>query len=247
MHSIQYHTSFWLYQIAILPFRLRHQWLSRQGKTEEAKQLAFRRARTWADFTLRRSGSRIQRLGLEHIPTHRTVLVVSNHQGEFDIPLIVSCLPRQTAFIAKVELSRIPLMSFWMKALGCLFLDRNDRRQMLNVSKQAIDQLQTGLNMVIFPEGTRSLSNQVAPFKKGSLNIAIRAGVAILPLAIRNSCQMKRKGELRVRKTDVRVQIFPLIETRDLSPEEKEQLSDRVHDLIQSGTETTDEVNPAGR
>lgn len=233
IRTIYYWIVFWLYQILILPSRWRCQRLTARGQTEVCRARAMRQAREWSGLLLALSGSRIERVGTDRIPTDRAVLFVSNHQGEFDIPLILSSVPRETGFIAKKELRKIPFVGFWMEAIDCLFLDRENRRQMLEVSKKAAVLLQEGHSLVVFPEGTRSNSDTVAEFKKGSLSLAERAGVDLVPVAIQNSHRMKKKKNLIIQKADVRITFLPPIHPADLSEGEKEKLHLTLHDRIQ--------------
>src|SRR5699024_1808110 len=90
-------------------------------------------------------------------------------------------------FIAKVELTKFPIVSQWMKEMKCIFMDRSDRRQSLQSIKEGINILKNGHSMVIFPEGTRSKSDAMGEFKAGSMTLATKSGVPIVPITISGS------------------------------------------------------------
>ncbi|HQO08793.1 MAG TPA: lysophospholipid acyltransferase family protein [Clostridiales bacterium] len=120
-------------------------------------------------------------IGSENIPDV-PVVVISNHQAAFDIPLLFSVLTNKPSFIAKIELSRIPLFASWMRMLGCLFIDRSSPRKGLESFKKAAEMIKKGQSVILFPEGTRRPT--IIPFKKGSFKLPLMAEVPILPVTI---------------------------------------------------------------
>ncbi|MCL6574071.1 MAG: 1-acyl-sn-glycerol-3-phosphate acyltransferase, partial [Bacillus sp. (in: Bacteria)] len=115
---------------------------------------------------------------------------VGNHQGNMDIPLLYSTAPQTMAFVAKKEMEKIPLLGYWMKERGCVFIDRDNARNSLKAINQAIENLKLGHPMGIFPEGTRSKGPQIGDFKSGSLRIAIKSGVKVIPVSIKDSYKL---------------------------------------------------------
>lgn len=235
MHTIYYYLMFWIYQIYLLPWRLGYIFLRTRGDTEGMAALAQQRGHLWSNFLLRRTGCPITVVGQEHIPENQAVLFVSNHQGEFDIPLLMGTIPGRVGFIAKKELAAVPLMGWWMTAVGCVFINREDRRASLEAVKMSVAKLQSGHSLVVFPEGTRSDRADMAEFKKGSLNIALRAGVPIVPVAIKDTFRIKNKAQFNIRKTPVRITFFPAIATENLTEPEKENLTNNIQGIIQTG------------
>ncbi len=102
------------------------------------------------------TGARVIYHGLENIPEDQNVFFIANHQSYFDIPILLDVMDRGTAFVAKESLGKVPMLRQWMENLGCLFIDREDIKQSVRVIRKAAEQMEQGLNMVIFPEGTRS-------------------------------------------------------------------------------------------
>lgn len=179
---------------------------------------------------IRLTGSTVEVIGVENIP-EKNVLFISNHQSNFDIPLIIGYLPKLKGFIAKVELEKIPIISGWMKRLGCIFLDRNNKRKSVLAFKDGIEKLKNGETLVIFPEGTRSKGKEMGEFKKGSLQLALKSGVQIVPITINGSYKLLEEKN-RIRKGHIKLIVHPPISTDFLTNEDKEELNDKIFNII---------------
>ena len=138
---------------------------------------------TWASGILKRTKSTISVVGVENLP-EGPVLFISNHEGNFDIPVLIANIPKPFGFISKVEVKKLPIIKDWMVEMNCVFIDRNDRRSAMGVLDDTVEKLHAGHSMIIFPEGTRSKGAGVQPFKSGFAKIAQEAGVPIVPIAI---------------------------------------------------------------
>jgi 1-acyl-sn-glycerol-3-phosphate acyltransferase len=205
----------------------------REGNHEKERETIRKVAGYWTPKVLAQFHVVTHVEGLEHIP-EGAVLFASNHQGYGDIFILlaeVSC--KQIGFFAKESLRRIPIFGKWIARVRSLFLARSDLRSTLEVFKQGEEWLKDGFSFVIFPEGTRSRSEQMNRFKKGSLRPAIKAGVPIVPVSINGTWHLfEEKGY--VRKGEVNLCIHPAIETSDLSKAEEAGLSDRVEEIIRT-------------
>jgi 1-acyl-sn-glycerol-3-phosphate acyltransferase len=184
---------------------------------------------------MRLSGARLEIDDRSTLAPGQAALVVSNHQGAFDIPLLVGYAGRDLGFVAKKELANIPFVSAWMRLINCVFLDREDRRKQVAQIRETIDILRSGQSMVIFPEGTRSNGPQTGDFAKGSLAIAAKAGVPILPVTLDNSWALKPKGEWGLPGGKVRVTLHPAIDPQALSAEDQNRLHEIVRNAIVGG------------
>ncbi len=182
---------------------------------------------------VKRTGSTIDILDLEKIPAG-PVLFVSNHQSNFDIPLIMGFVNKPKSYIAKIELANLPLISSWMKVGKCVFIDRNNPRQSLKTINEGIEILKSGHSMVIFPEGTRSKGPTMQDFKKGSLRLATKAGVPIVPVTISGSYNIMEANNGKIKPANVKITVGDPIYTKGLTKEEENGLSDKVYEIIKS-------------
>lgn len=141
------------------------------------------------------SGADLTVTGTENVPLDEPVLYVGNHQGNMDIPILYSTAPQTMAFVAKKEMEKIPLLGYWMKERGCVFIDRSNPRSSLRGINQAIKSIKSGHPIAVFPEGTRSKGPQIGDFKSGSLRIALKSGVKVIPVTIKDSYKLIKKGK----------------------------------------------------
>lgn len=126
--------------------------------------------------------------GLDLLPKKEGYLITPNHQGLEDIIAIALSLEKPIKGISKIELKKVPLVSHVFDMLDCYYMDRDDVRSSMKIIKDASLDLESGKNVVVFPEGTRSkLGNELLEFKGGSFKIATKAKAPIVPVAIRDS------------------------------------------------------------
>ncbi len=127
------------------------------------------------------------------------VIFMSNHESQMDPPVLVAALPVPAVYIAKQELKYLPFIGWAAWAAGVIFIDRRDRERALRSIHEAALQIHGGKSVVIFPEGTRSRTGQLLPFKKGGFALALDAGVPIIPMATVGGFQVLPVGALRFR------------------------------------------------
>ena len=171
-------------------------------------------------------------IGRENIPKNEAVLYISNHRSYFDIPVAYSSVPTLTSFMAKKEIAKIPFLSYWMRFLQCLFLDRADIKQGLKTVLKGIDLIKSGYSVFIAPEGTRSQTKEMLPFKEGSFKIAEKTGCAIIPVAILNTDEVFENHAPRVRAAHVVLEYGQPIYPKDLSKEQLKFLGSHVQGII---------------
>ncbi|WP_102028844.1 lysophospholipid acyltransferase family protein [Salirhabdus sp. Marseille-P4669] len=196
---------------------------------EEYKDLPYAFPRKWARKSMEQTGSTINVMGNEKFPDG-PVLVVANHQGNFDIFAVLGFLDKPLGFISKMEVKKVPLARTWMEYMHCVFLDRKDKRQSVKAFRDGIQYLQDGYSLVIFPEGTRSKGKHTNPFKSGSFRLATKAGVPIVPVAINGTYKIMEANKNRIKAANVDIHVCDPI-----TPEEYEGLSlDALAELTQS-------------
>ena len=179
------------------------------------------------------AGTKLTVIGEENVPKDRAVLYVGNHRSYFDVVMTYARCPRLTGYIAKVEMLRYPLLRDWMKALYCLFLDRDDIKAGLKTILQGIEYIKNGISICIFPEGTRNHSDTMMPFKEGSLKMAEKTGCPIIPMAITNSAEIFENHIPFVRRCNVILEYGEPIMPGELSKEEKKFLGAYTQQKIQ--------------
>lgn len=115
----------------------------------------------------------------------RPYIIMSNHASHFDIPLIFAAFPGVSVrMIAKKELFYIPIFGWGMKIGGCIAIDRKNKRQAIKDLVVAKEEMLSGVRVWIAPEGTRSITGQLGPFKSGGFKIALDIGAIIVPVTI---------------------------------------------------------------
>ncbi len=179
------------------------------------------------------TGVKLTVIGEENVPKDQAVLYVGNHRSYFDVVMTYARCPGLTGYIAKVEMLRIPLLRDWMKALYCLFLDRDDIKAGLKTILQGIEYIKRGISICIFPEGTRNHSDTMMPFKEGSLKMAEKTGCPIIPMAITNSAEMFENHIPFIRKCHVILEYGKPILPAELSREERKFLGAYTQKKIQ--------------
>lgn len=199
-------------------------------KWPHAKDKASRAIIYWAFSVVKFiAGTKLVIIGKENIPTDQAVLYVGNHRSYFDIILSYLAVPGMTGYIAKKEMLRYPSLRKWMKFIGCLFLDRNDIRQGMQMILDAVAKIKSGISIFIFPEGTRNKSeDEFLPFKAGSIKIGEKSGCPIIPVSINHSDEVFEKHLPKICKATVVIEFGEPIATSSLSKEEKRALSDTV-------------------
>ena len=215
-------------------FRIKVKFLTNRGDIKQRGDYIHKVVSTWARFIMNISGARVNVIGLENIPKDQTVLFVSNHQSNFDIPLLISSIDITKGFIAKKELERWPFISTWMKYINCIFMDRDNLRKSAQSIIEGINLLKSGYSMVVFPEGTRSKGKAVDEFKGGSFKLATKSNCPIVPLTINGTYKLLESNNNMIKSADIELVIHAPIDITKLDKEELENLPETVHSIISS-------------
>lgn len=232
LRTILFYFIFFLYMVYSLGKKSKLNKIRKTKNEEEAQNYINISLKKWADFILELIDAQIELKGVENIPKS-PCLFVSNHQGFLDIPIIVHSVDRTVGFIAKKEIIKFKLISYWMKQIKCVFIDRESIRESMKSINEAIQILKSGHSMVIFPEGTRSKGPRIGEFKKGSLKLALKAKVPIVPIAIDGSYKLREGNKYSIVKSaKVKVTICQPIYTDRLSKEELSDISNIVRQEI---------------
>lgn len=214
--------------VAVSPAMLRAKRCKEAGDEAAVRAIVDRYVPMWAGTLLRLAGVRVTVRGRENIPAGRAAVFTPNHQGNYDIPLMLTVLDRPHALVAKIETRKIPLVRTWMELFDCVFLDRESPRQAMAAMRQAAGLAQAGKSVIVFPEGTRSKGPEMGEFKAGAFKIACKAGVPIVPVAIEGSYRVMEANGGLMRPAHVTVTILPPVETQGLSRHEQHALAQQT-------------------
>lgn len=134
------------------------------------------------------------------LPTDKTILFISNHQSMFDLLMLEAGISVPFTFVSKVENKKIPILNSWAKSLELLYFDRNDQSSAIHMLRESVRRLKSNQNLLIFPEGTRSLGSQMHEMQGGSIQPAYMAKTCIVPVVLVNSFEyrklLKKGGKL---------------------------------------------------
>jgi 1-acyl-sn-glycerol-3-phosphate acyltransferase len=190
---------------------------------------------------------RVHITGREHILDQPSIFM-ANHVSNLDPPIMLPLLPFRTAFFIKRSLLKIPLVGVGMRLAGFIPVDRDGRLESARESVQAANKvLASGVNISTFPEGTRSRTGRLLPFKKGPFYLAMESGAPIIPISIWGSEHMMTKGSLRIIPGTAHLTFHPAVYPRQFAT--REQLAAAVRDAITSALpqsmwgEETEETN----
>jgi 1-acyl-sn-glycerol-3-phosphate acyltransferase len=160
----------------------------------------------WSRAVLWASAVPVLAYGMDRVDWKSPQVLVSNHVSFYDVFALAGILPAPYAFMAKKELERIPFFGMAWKAAGHISIDRSDRASALQSLRRAGESIRRQRStVVIFPEGTRSLTGTMLPFKKGAFTLAMEAGVPVVPVVVHGSAEIQRPGSLRIRPRTIHV------------------------------------------
>ena len=186
----------------------------------------------WARLIIIVVGIDVTIQGLDNVPKEGAVVFVGNHQSNFDIAVLLGCINKSKGFLAKKELSIIPIIRSWMNKIECVFIDRGNLRQSVKAIQKCIDVLKNGQSMVVFPEGTRSRGPLMGAFKKGSLRIVEKSGVPVVPVTVNGTYRIMEANNSRIKPASVTVNIAPPIYYESLSKEEQRDIHIIIREAI---------------
>jgi len=187
----------------------------------------------WSKQILWGAGTPIEIRGLERIPAG-PVVYASNHSSMFDIWALSAALPGSTRFVAKQELGRIPLVGPAMKRAGHVMINRAVKAQAMESYAQAGEKIRGGISPIVFPEGTRSRTGEMLPFKTTPFALAIAAQVPVVPVYVHDTFKILPKGAWRMRAMPIRVRVGEPIPTAGLGLDDRSALKDRVEAAVRA-------------
>ena len=191
-------------------------------------------ARWWARTLLWVARVPVQLDGLDNIPEGQPCVFVANHASAADIPILFSSLPIQFRIVAKDSLFFIPILGWCMRLAGYISINRTNPKKAIRSLKRAARQIREGYPAVVFPEGTRTRTGRLQPFKTGAFLLAIESGVPIDTVGISGSFDIIAKGGMKIRAgAQVELRIGPAIETTGYTIDDRRCLALRAHKAIE--------------
>jgi 1-acyl-sn-glycerol-3-phosphate acyltransferase len=192
-------------------------------------------ARQWTRWIFGGCGIRVEAEGLENIDPSQPYVIMTNHQSVIDVGAVIQTLPISFRFVAKKELTWIPIFGWALVLGGHVIIDRRERSKAVSSLEQAAQRVAKGVNVIIFPEGTRSTTGVLQTFKSGGFHLAIQAQVPILPATISGTRVITPKNSLRIESGTVKVVYGKPIPTAGLGIDDRERLKERVRETIFQG------------
>lgn len=179
---------------------------------------------------------RVKAKGLDNV-LDEPAIYAANHASQLDIPIICTRINRPLFFIGKIELKKIPILSQYMKIVGMIFVDRKNRERAMASMRTAIQDIQGGKSIAAFPEGTRTKTGELLPFKKGVFTIAKEGRIPIVPIAVIGSAKALASGSFFLRPATVEIRILPALRGDDFFNMSIEDMANHTRALIQQEIE----------
>jgi 1-acyl-sn-glycerol-3-phosphate acyltransferase len=202
------------------------------GLIDRSGDTTFRVGRWWSRGIVLTSGLRLRTSYAKELESGRPVVYMANHQSLFDIPVLFVTLPGQARMLAKESLFRIPIFGWSIRLGGFISIDRQDRSRAKESFDAAVDRLRTGTSALIFPEGTRSRDGRLLPFQRGGMLLALKSGLAIVPVGIEGTLAVQPKSSFAIRPQTVNVRYGEPIEVEELGIRDRADLTERVRTAV---------------
>lgn len=230
---------FWLTVLLVTPLGcvlflldlVRLRWLSRPI-------IAFV-VRWWARSVILLTGTTPVVSGVERIPRTGPLVFVSNHQGDMDFVMMLAYSPRGVGFIIKSQALFLPFINIWIAVIGSVFLNRNSLAKGKQSIERGVRKIRSGRALCIYPEGTRSRSSRLGPFRNGSFKLATKADAVIVPITV-NGSWLTWEATKRIQSSTIEFTVHQPIATAGMDAEARRALPDQVRAIIQSALPQAD-------
>jgi 1-acyl-sn-glycerol-3-phosphate acyltransferase len=202
------------------------------------RQVCDARLASWAEHVMANAEVKVTVAGRENADRAKTYLIMSNHQSHYDVAVIYYVLGSHTRMVAKRELFRLPVFGQALRIAGFVSVDRGNRRSAIASLEEAKSQLKAGTPMWIAPEGTRSTTGELLPFKKGGFVLALATGAPILPVTIRGTRNiLPAHGARSTAGVEVTVTIHPEVDPGAFAALEPKVARDRLMGAVRGSIE----------
>jgi 1-acyl-sn-glycerol-3-phosphate acyltransferase len=178
------------------------------------------------------TGIRFKVVGREHLPLDRAAVYCANHQSNVDPPILFDALHPRMHILYKHEIDQIPILARAFRMGGFIPVDRRNKEAALRSIEAGAASIRSGNSFLIFPEGTRSRTDELLPFKKGGFVMAIRAQAPIVPVAVQGGRAAMRRGSWIIRPVTVTIRVGRPVETAGARPDQRDKIIARVRHEI---------------
>jgi 1-acyl-sn-glycerol-3-phosphate acyltransferase len=199
-----------------------------------AKNLLYELGHLGVRIALATSGIDYRVEGREHLPPGRALVFFSNHQSNIDPPVLFDALHPQVHILYKAEIDAVPILARAFRVGGFIPIDRRNKEAAMRSLEAGAASIRAGNSFLVFPEGTRSRTEQLLPFKKGGFVMAIKAQAPIVPVAIQGGRAAMQKGSAIVRPVTVSIRIGEPIETSGMGLADRGALIAKTRERIES-------------
>lgn len=211
-----------------------HAYLKKLAKKDPIKswKKSKKLVGTFFGWELKVAGCKITVLGKDKIPDE-PVLFVGNHRSYFDILVSHNSIDQPVGFIAKKEMEKFPFLNKYMKDIGCLFIDRDNIKQGLEIINKGTERIKNGHSMVLFPEGHRNQTDGLLPFKEGGYKMAEKAKCAIVPMVLTGTDNMMESNpHKKIKKGKVVIEFLDPIYPTEYAPKERKEIYKTFPDMF---------------
>jgi putative phosphoserine phosphatase/1-acylglycerol-3-phosphate O-acyltransferase len=185
-----------------------------------------------SDLGLSLAGVRLNVVGHHNLWAQRPAVFIFNHQSLLDGWVAINLLRSDFTGVAKKEIGRVPVLAQFAWLTNVALVDRADSAQAIEALKPILERLHSGYSITLAPEGTRSITSRVGPFKKGPFHLAMRANVPLVPIVIRNSGELQRRGSRVIRPGEIDVAVLPPMSVTDWTVDDLGERIEAVRDLF---------------
>ncbi len=219
-----------LYLVLVVPLAalIVFPWTFISGKVDFLYWVAMKLIR----FSVWLTGTRIKTVGLDKIDRTGTYIFMSSHVSNMDPTILIPLIPRRTSALAKKEVWRIPILAQALDMASLVPVERDNRDAAIQSIRKAGEVMNQGINMTVYPEGTRSPDGRLLPFKKGPFHLAIETGVSVVPITMLGTYEMMPKGSMFTKGGTATVVFHPPMDPKLYAS--REELMQAVHDVINS-------------
>jgi len=217
--------------IILKPVQMVAMYYKKHGQEEKCYRITDYLVPRWMGTVLWLAGIKVDVEGEQNFPEGPAVFIC-NHQGLLDIPVMLTHMGKPRAMMSKDTIGKVPLLRGWMELFDCIFVDRKNHNSARKAYNDAVALLQKGRSVCLCPEGTRSKTGGIGPFKTGAFRMAAQVGVPIVPMYLNGTRDLMENNHGWIKSGRVHMKFFPVEPVPQLTEEQRAALPDKLHDMM---------------